>query len=229
MSVFSMDCPRCGVKQITFDLHCYHRLEKSRYRQVLYEGFCVCRACSQSVIITFTPTHLADIESAQTDLLHEKLCVTDLVEILGHVGIADLRNAEAPLHVPEAVARAYIEGSKCFAVGCWNAAAAMFRLSIDIATKAKLPAADGPNDWTRSHLSPRLEWLFENEILPSELKDLSSCIKDYGNDGAHDGNLTKEDAEDLKDFVLVLLERIYTEPEKIRIAQQRREERRKQQ
>jgi len=64
------------------------------------------------------------------------------------------------------------------------------------------------------------------QILPDALRDLSSCIKDDGNDGAHRGTLSKDDAEDLLDFTFALLERIYTEPEKLRVAQVRRKKRR---
>lgn len=42
----------------------------------------------------------------------------------------------------------------------------------------------------------------------------------------HDGSLEKEDAEDLLDFTFALLERMYTEPERLRIAKERRESRR---
>jgi hypothetical protein len=51
-------------------------------------------------------------------------------------------------------------------------------------------------------------------------------VREDGNDGAHDGTLGKEDAEDLLDFTTALLERIYTEPERLRLAQERREKRR---
>lgn len=58
------------------------------------------------------------------------------------------------------------------------------------------------------------------------LRELSLCIKEDGNDGAHAGSLTKDDAEDLLDFTFALLERIYTEPERLRLAQERRNARR---
>jgi hypothetical protein len=40
--------------------------------------------------------------------------------------------------------------------------------------------------------------------------------------GAHAGNLTKPDAEDVLDFTEALLERLVTEPKRLEIAQQRR-------
>jgi hypothetical protein len=48
--------------------------------------------------------------------------------------------------------------------------------------------------------------LFENDRLPVGLRELSACIREDGNDGAHAGTLTKEDAEDLLDFTHALLD-----------------------
>ncbi|MBA3385446.1 MAG: DUF4145 domain-containing protein [Chthoniobacterales bacterium] len=79
----------------------------------------------------------------------------------------------------------------------------------------------------RRSLGLRLPWLFDHALLPGGLRDLSHCIKEDGNDGAHAGSLSREDAEDLLDFTRALLERLYTEPEKLRLAQERRAERRK--
>ena len=51
-------------------------------------------------------------------------------------------------------------------------------------------------------------------------------MREDGNDGAHQGTLTKEDAEDLLDFTFLLLERIYTELQRLKEAKTRREKRR---
>jgi hypothetical protein len=58
------------------------------------------------------------------------------------------------------------------------------------------------------------------------VREISTCIREDGNDGAHQGTLTKEDAEDLLDFTTALLERLFTEPRRLEIAQERRKERR---
>ena len=106
----------------------------------------------------------------------------------------------------------------------------MFRLCLDLATKVLLPPEEpviaGLNSHIRKNLGPRLGWLFEHKHLPENLKELSNCIKEDGNDGAHDGTLTKHDAEDIQDFAVALLERLYSEPEKILLAKARREQRR---
>ena len=105
----------------------------------------------------------------------------------------------------------------------------MFRLAIDLATKHLLPAINGEqggaNRQQRKDIHHRLMWLFEQGRLPGDLQELAMCIKDDGNDGAHDGTLTKADTDDLKDFAVVLFERMFTEPERLRLAKLRRVER----
>ena len=106
----------------------------------------------------------------------------------------------------------------------------MFRLCVDMATRSMLPTEDTPglSAKIRRDLGLRLPWLFESERLPESLRELSSCIKEDGNDGAHAGNLSESDASDLLDFSAALLERIYTEPERLRLAKERRDARRAQ-
>ena len=96
----------------------------------------------------------------------------------------------------------------------------MFRLCLDLATK-KLASSSK----AKLNLSPRLTWLFDNGKLPDGLKELSSVVKDDGNDAAHDGTLDKAAAEDLLLFTERLLTQLYTEPTKIAIAQRRRKNR----
>jgi hypothetical protein len=76
-------------------------------------------------------------------------------------------------------------------------------------------------------LTERLpKWLFENNRLPSTLRELAKCIREDGNDGAHTGPLIKIDAEDLSDFTTSLLERLFTEPKRLELAENRRAMRR---
>ena len=104
----------------------------------------------------------------------------------------------------------------------------MFRTSIDLATKDLLPPNDEEllDDRARRFLAPRLRWLFENGRLPSDLRELSSCIRDDGNDAAHRANIGQEEANDLLDFTAILFERIFTIPKRVEIARERRNERR---
>jgi Domain of unknown function (DUF4145) len=130
--------------------------------------------------------------------------------------------------VPDNIARVFREGATCLSVECWNAAGTMFRVCIDLATRSMLPEGDvaGLNNKVRRDLGLRLPWLFDNGKLPADLRDLSTAVREDGNDGAHEGTLIKQDAEDLLDFTRALLERIYTEPTRLALAKERREKRR---
>jgi hypothetical protein len=154
--------------------------------------------------------------------------INHMVAVIGHISVKDMNAAAPPLDLPAAIEKAWNEGARCMAVDCPNAAASMFRLCIDLATKALVPPndTDGLNATIRRSLGLRLEWLFRTGRLPAALQDLSHAVKDDGNDGAHDGTLTKLDGEDLQDFTFALLDRLYSEPARIEAARLRREARR---
>ena len=157
-----------------------------------------------------------------------EVAANGFVNIEGHISLKDTASMPPPKHLPESVGAIYREGATCLAVKCYNAAGTMFRLCIDLSTRELLPRkhAEGLNARTRRDLGLRLPWLLKSGLLPQSLQHLSSCVREDGNDGAHAGTLTAEDAHDLAEFSYVLLERLYTEPEKLRLAEARREKRR---
>ncbi|KDR37818.1 DUF4145 domain-containing protein [Caballeronia glathei] len=62
---------------------------------------------------------------------------------------------------------------------------------------------DGLTGKIRYSLGLRLIWLFDTERLDEGLRELSACVKDYGNDGAHEGTLDEVAALDLQDFTVM--------------------------
>jgi hypothetical protein len=161
-------------------------------------------------------------------LLNINGSLNEYMNIVRYVSLRDSAAQAPPNHLPPVIDASFIEASMCLAIGCWNAAGVMFRMCVDRATKPMLPEDETPglNAKTRRDLGLRLPWLFDNGFLPEGLRELSTCIREDGNDGAHAGTLTKEDAVDLLDFTTVLLERLYTEPERLKLAKERRQARR---
>lgn len=229
MSELVADCPRCGSSRMTFDL-ISHTLVGYRHQwQSWYEAFCICRHCSRSTVFLLSEKGIEESKVIrQAGLPKLTIAANKLVSIENYVSLKDTKSIDPPDYLPRELLSVFAEGATCLAVGCFNAAGTMFRLCVDLATKSLLPEGDndGLNSKIRRNLGLRLPWLFEHGLLPVALKDLSSCIKEDGNDGAHDGSLGKEDAEDLLDFTFALLERMYTEPERLRIAKERRDSRR---
>jgi hypothetical protein len=196
-----------------------------------FETFCVCRNCDRSTIYVI---RLKSYEFSQSTAGHRPEEYNGSLnpfidEPTRYISIRDMGAQSSPEHVPSEVASAFNQGATCLATECWDAAAAMFRKSVDLTTKPMLPEGDedGLSAKIRRDLGLRLPWLFKTKRLPEDLADLSTCIREDGNDGAHSGALTKAEAEDLLDFTRALLERVYTQPARLKMAAERREIRRK--
>lgn len=231
MSELVADCPRCRARAITFDVTSENHIGISYNWQRHFELYGVCRACKRSTVF------FADQSQANSEDMFRKhlpsalpIALNRVLTINGFLSQKDAAAESPPEHLPADVAAAFREGAACMAIGCYNAGATMFRLCLDLATRAMLPMVDEAdlNQKIRRSLGLRLNWLFEKNLLPEALRELSSCVKDDGNDGAHEGILGEQDAEDLSEFAFIMLERIYTEPKRIEIAKNRRQERHKQ-
>ncbi|MDR9498840.1 MAG: DUF4145 domain-containing protein [Hydrogenovibrio sp.] len=228
MSELVADCPRCSAKRMTFDLLNQVPVSIHYGWQHWLEVFCVCRNCHHPTIFLVVQKDINDGKYIQNDLSKLEMSANEVVEVKRFVGIQDNNASQPPEHLPEQIDSIFREGASCMAIGCNNAAATMFRLCLDLATQSLLPEnAEGLNSKVRRNLGLRLPWLFDQEILPEALRELSACIKDDGNDGAHEGVLGEEDAADILDFTFILLERLYTEPKRLELAAQRRIARRR--
>ena len=155
--------------------------------------------------------------------------VNRVMEVEGYIGLSHFAAKTPPKHLPSNVEAGFKEAATCFTVDCWNATGAMARMCLDLATRKLMPETKikGLNAKTRRDLGLRLPWLFNNGKLPEEMRERSRCIREDGNDDAHSGNLKKSDAEAILDFSSLLLERLYTEPAKLELANKRRKARRK--
>lgn len=222
------DCPRCGSRRITFDVRAAKIIETQYGWQNWYETFCICRHCGRATIFVLSESGDSNYKHVhQVGILKIEGALNQYLEVQYYVSLKDQTTVAPPEYIPKEIEAVFKEGATCLAVGCYNAAGTMFRLCVDLATRSILPKeeAEGLSAKVRRDLGLRLPWLFANKLLPESLKELSSCIKEDGNDGAHAGTLKRPDAEDLLDFTTVLLERLYTEPERLRLAQERRESR----
>lgn len=230
MAIIVADCPRCRAHNMTFDVSSSVAVGMDHGWLRTFEGFCVCRNCGRGTIFFLRVSNydFSHSSAGPRPETHNGSLMPFIDKPTRFVSIRDMGKQSAPEFAPDDVGNAYNQGATCVAVECWDAAAAMFRKSVDLATRPLLPSSDeeGLNSRTRRDLGLRLPWLFKTKRLPNDLQDLSTCIREDGNDGAHSGSLEKADAEDLLDFTKALLERLYTEPERLRQAAERREARR---
>jgi hypothetical protein len=142
-----------------------------------YEAFCVCRECSQTTLFL---VESCDSQTRLDDVPWQGVTFnfTKIGKIIRAISPADLDYSEPPEHLPKHIHDAYEEGAKCLSIGCYNAAATMFRLCLDYATKGLLPEGEeGPASKVRRSLGLRMEWLLDNKILPEALRNLRNVLK----------------------------------------------------
>ncbi|MDX2204986.1 MAG: DUF4145 domain-containing protein [Hyphomicrobiaceae bacterium] len=225
---------------MTFDVKGHIFVKQEYGWKNWYETFCVCRRCERTTIFVLTQSlagHqqyyiLSDAISKNPDmLLSVDNSLNKLFDVDRYISLRDESVLTAPDHLPSELEKVFREGAGCYSIGAYNAAATMFRLCLDLASRPLLPdpAAQGvsqPNHRERRDLGLRLPWLFKHGLIPRDLEDLASCVREEGNDGAHVGNLSKHELDDLVDFVTSFLERLVTEPKKLELAKQRRTARR---
>lgn len=199
--------------------------------QHFHEITALCRSCNRPslMLICLETSALKSSYGKNGAVTKNGSDVSDHFRLERHISIADIAAKASPSHLPPQISDAFEEGTRCLAIGCTNAGASMFRLCLDLATRGLLPNEEdegGPSKHERRNLAPRLRWLFENQHLPSDMKELSAAVKEHGDEGAHDGWLDENDSEDLYDFAFALLERLYSNPARLAEAKQRREARR---
>lgn len=227
MAKLVADCPRCGSRKMTFDLLGSIYRGKRGDWQKMFELMAACRHCKRGVIFVVSQQSASRASNEVLDaLLSFKGVINDYADVERYVSIRDDFTAQAPEHVPEDIKRAFNEAATSVSTECWNAAGAMFRACLDLATRPLIPPEGEPNAKIRRDLGLRLPWLFDNHKLPGDLRRLSGCIREDGNDGAHQVTLGKAEAEDMQDFTATILQRLYTEPEKVRQAEERTKSRR---
>lgn len=195
-------------------------------------GFTSCRACRRPSLFKMYGGSLSDPPSAKL------FAGQDLTNIFqAKVAPPIVRNsAICPQYVPEEISRLFAEAALCLAFSAFDASGAMFRKTIDAATRSKIGIAPesvekGNVDYiswkTAKDLRLRLDWLFDRGKLPSDLKDLVSCVHQDGNDAAHSVHTIGEaGALDLQDFTTEILEVLFTRPGQIAANVERRDARR---
>jgi hypothetical protein len=232
MPLLVADCPRCGSSAITFDVTAQVFRKKEYDWLTHHEVFSVCRRCNRPTIfhVSMKVRHQS-ISQYPNTILNVEGALNQFFGVERYISLRDNVAIQPPEHLPPDIDQAFKEGAACYSIGCYNAAGTMFRLCLDHASRPLLPDPNNPNvpqpnDRQRRELGLRLRWLFDNGIIPNNLKELAKCVREDGNDGAHAGNLSKDDADDLLDFTVAFLERLITEPKKLEIAQARRDQRR---
>ena len=230
MSQYVTNCARCGAKHSTHNVCGSNPIDNIVPSYFLVEVYLVCRNCHKGHI-----RHLVvDKKKCSADLYLEENGLIDEFDDLGIViaregGVvtfAPVHGRLTPEHLPTEIEELLLEAHTSLSSGCPNAAGACYRLVLDKVAKAEVERLASSESGNLKTIHKRVEWLAEKQHFPHTLKQLADCIRLDGNDAAHEGTLTNIDAEELADFTTEFLIRVYTDPKRLELAEQRRQERR---
>lgn len=139
----------------------------------------------------------------------------------GTLGDEPVRIATAAIElspdIPERVAGLFREANECRQMTWYEAAGAMYRKTIDVASKhiyASDPRLVGKEP--AQALRVRIKSLGEMKILDLDIVELADVAALDGNDATHDVDpYTAEEAEALEDLTLDLLDRLFVRPARL--------------
>ena len=238
MTIIFDDCPACGAKDMEFDINnvndcsfprhydspetfdAFASGQKGRCRR--YDLLSVCPKCHNEIAFVISEPY--DWETDERTERDHPMKQIGLIEynfqIEGIVRVCDNVAILPPDFIPQNIKAVFEEAIRCLSMQCWNAAGAMFRACLDLTTKDKLE-----KKYHRNSLLKRIDYFFEDGKLSNDLEELANCIRKDGNDGVHDATLKKDDSFEILNFTVMLLEEIYTTPEKIKQAKEKRDKR----
>ena len=143
MSLLVADCPRCGANKITFDVLAQVPRGVESGWKPSFELFCLCRSCHVPtdflVSLDSAPARLSDRFETTDALVKWPTALNNHFKIERFISLRDHAKQAPPDFVEGDVARAFEEGAACLSIACYNAAATMFRLCIDLVTRQYLP------------------------------------------------------------------------------------------
>lgn len=206
MAFFVRDCVRCGVRNVQ-----HHLIGESQLRDPFeWEIAGACAACSKVSVYSVRMQTTGSGPSRVAGQVEDDRIGPTAVRI----ATTTMQLSE---HIPARIAGLFREANECRQMGWYDAAGAMFRKTLDVATK-HIYANDARLDGKEpaQALRVRIKSLGEMKILDADIVELADVAALDGNDAAHDIDpYTKDEAEALEDLTLDLLDRLFVRPAKI--------------
>lgn len=116
--------------------------------------------------------------------------------------------------IPDDIAESYKQGTRCINANAPIGAVTCFRRSLQQICKNK--------NTTKNKLDDQID-----EVMPDSLKDVAHEIRLWGNFGAHPDDfitdVTKDDAEEIKDFIDSVFETVYITPHRVQERKNKRQ------
>lgn len=208
MGFIVRDCVRCGVKNI--QLMVVGEVQRNG-RQ--WEFAAACTDCKQLSIWSYdvgsgvTPS----AQKGNVTAMGTGATVPDTPIRIATTAI------ELSPHIPDRIAGLFREANECRQMTWYEAAGAMYRKTVDVATKhiyshdQRLVGREPANA-----LRSRIKALGEMKILDEDIVELADVAALDGNDATHDIDpYTADEAEALEDLTMDLLDRLFVRPARL--------------
>ncbi|RFB91806.1 hypothetical protein B5K08_16060 [Rhizobium leguminosarum bv. trifolii] len=209
MAFFVRDCVRCGVKLVQHTIVGFAAIDATgRYFEIAGS----CHACSLLSIYqwrspgngTKPNSYDKEIDTAQERLSKDAIRIATVA-------------VELSEYIPERVRSLFREANECRQMTWYEAAGAMYRKTLDVATKyiyAHDARLAGKNP--AQALRVRIQGMGALKIIDEDIVELADIAALDGNDAVHDADpYTKDEAEALEELTLDLLDRMFVRPAKI--------------
>jgi hypothetical protein len=197
-SQFQNDCPYCRTKSAGFVVH--HQWG-DRTRQNFASLLAVCAICNNGIVVRLrNVAGYVVADYARNN--HEFPLGDDRI-----LEIHPKTSGEVPSDCPASVERFYLQGLMNLASENWDAAGAMFRKTLDVATKIIAPGRRGEN------LYSRINALADERLITPAMGEWSHELRIDGNDAVHDEEPENaEDAHAMQKFAEAFLRYAFTLP-----------------
>ncbi|NIH74432.1 hypothetical protein FHV99_001639 [Ochrobactrum sp. P20RRXII] len=225
MAILTADCPHgaCNTKRsgmVIFGVKVFPKEQRSEsgkdYTTSLYKwqvcAAAQCQVCNRPVSSILR----APIQKKEHD--YNSFCKEVETALLSHGSAENMgyrvvemwpipSPAPIPQHLPAEVEKAFKGAERNFFMEDGEDAAAMlYRRSLDIAIRIKYPEMKGL-------LAPRIAELTKKGLLPPQMKEWADHIRLIGNDGAHEPEgVSKEDLDPMRYFTEAFLRYFITIP-----------------
>ncbi|MBB4571735.1 DUF4145 domain-containing protein [Rhizobium leucaenae] len=206
MSFIITNCIRCPGTHVQHILIGEQMMDEFGYE---WELAFACQACSKLSIY-----HYRLRRNGQTPSSYRNLHEIGEVESRIIVGINEVKIDPS---VPQRIADLFREANACRQMQRYEAAGAMYRKALDVATKY-IYQHDGRLTGKKpaDALRVRIKSLGEMKILEQDIVELADVAALDGNDAAHDIDpYTAEEAEALEDLSNDLLDRFFVRPARV--------------
>ncbi|UVK53416.1 DUF4145 domain-containing protein [Mesorhizobium sp. AR02] len=204
MGFLVRDCIRCGVKHVKLDVVGF-----STYDVNSTEVFAACESCQKGSIYDGRPDYNPFVADGNLEA-HIK-----------HFSDSPITAHPFPLTVsdtiPSRVRDLFLEATTARRLQLNEAAGAMFRKTIDVATKHIFSHDARLSGRTPAEaLRPRINALGALNILEADIVELADVVVLDGNDAAHDVDpYTADEVEVLEELTNDLLERLFVRPARV--------------